>query len=87
MLDEEATKDLLRGLRGHAVYLPCVIAAGTGMRRGEILALRWSEVDLGRSVLSVVRSLRICMYSPSSWKVGHRFRGASNLFLGVEFLH
>lgn len=27
------------------------------MRRGEILALRWSEVDLGRSVLSVVRSL------------------------------
>jgi hypothetical protein len=26
VLDEEATKDLLRGLRGHAVYLPCVIA-------------------------------------------------------------
>ena len=57
VLDEEATKNLLRGLRGHALYLPCVIAAGTGMRRGEILALRWSEVDLGRSVLSVVRSL------------------------------
>ncbi len=57
VLDEEATKTLLRGLRGHALYLPCVIAAGTGMRRGEILALHWSEVDLGRSVLSVVRSL------------------------------
>ncbi len=57
VLDEEATKQLLRSLRGHPVYLPSLIAVGTGMRRGEILGLHWSEVDLPRRVLAVIRSL------------------------------
>lgn len=33
------------------------LAAGTGMRRGELLALRWSEVDLEAGVVRVERSL------------------------------
>jgi integrase len=36
---------------------PCwVIAATTGLRRGELLGLRWADVDFGRQVLSVKRS-------------------------------
>lgn len=33
------------------------LAAGTGMRRGELLALRWSEVDLDAGVIRVERSV------------------------------
>jgi integrase len=33
------------------------LAAGTGMRRGEILALRWSDVDLDNGLLRVDRSV------------------------------
>lgn len=36
---------------------PCwVVAATTGLRRGELLGLRWVDVDLDREVLSVKRS-------------------------------
>lgn len=34
-----------------------VLAAGTGMRRGELLALRWSQVDLEAGVVVVERSV------------------------------
>jgi integrase len=33
------------------------LAASTGMRRGELLGLQWSDVDLGRGLLSVQRQL------------------------------
>jgi integrase len=33
------------------------LAAATGMRRGELLALRWSEVDLEKGVVAVERSV------------------------------
>jgi integrase len=43
------------------------LALATGMRRGELLALRWSDVDLGQSVLKVERSLE-------ETKAGPRFK-------------
>lgn len=33
------------------------LAAGTGMRQGELLALRWSDIDLDTGVVRVERSL------------------------------
>lgn len=33
------------------------LAVATGMRRGELLALRWSDVDLNAASLKVERSL------------------------------
>lgn len=38
-------------------YGPIVLALATGMRRGEIVALRWRDVDLAGSVLAVRGSL------------------------------
>jgi integrase len=35
------------------------LAAVTGMRRGELCALRWSDVDLGLAQLRVSRSLTV----------------------------
>jgi integrase len=43
------------------------LAVATGMRRGELLALRWSDVDLSAASLKVERSLE-------ETKAGLRFK-------------
>ena len=45
-LTVEQTKLLLKSVRHTTTYWPTLLAVATGMRRGEILALRWKNVDL-----------------------------------------
>jgi integrase len=56
-LTVEQSNQLLRSLAHTTTYWPVLIALATGMRRGEILALRWGNVDLDRGIVSVVESL------------------------------
>ena len=44
-------------LQGSALYVPAIVALFTGMRLSEILALRWSRVDLDRGVIEVREAL------------------------------
>ena len=48
---------LLQETAGTIYELPCAFAVATGMRRGEILGLRWSDLLADRSRLQVVRTL------------------------------
>ncbi len=48
---------LLEGLKGSYLYLPAYLAVWTGMRLGEILALRWEDVDLEAGIAYVRRTL------------------------------
>ncbi|MGH2625626.1 MAG: tyrosine-type recombinase/integrase [Anaerolineales bacterium] len=43
----------LDGIDGDRSYPPFFLAAHTGMRRGEVLGLRWRDVDLDRARLSI----------------------------------
>ncbi|BAQ15606.1 tyrosine-type recombinase/integrase [Methyloceanibacter caenitepidi] len=56
-LDEEETAKLLGLLDGNRLYAPVFLAVTTGLRRGEILGLRWSDMDLEAGTLTVVQSL------------------------------
>ncbi len=56
-LTAEQIGELLDGIQDHRLYTPAVIALGTGLRRGELLALRWQDVDLEKGYLQVGRSL------------------------------
>jgi hypothetical protein len=40
--------DVLAKLRGHVLFPIVAVALATGMRRGEILALRWTDLNLDR---------------------------------------
>jgi len=48
---------LLAAIKHTRIYWPVLLALSTGMRRGEVFALRWKNVDLARGHLSVVESL------------------------------
>jgi integrase len=47
----------LRGLAGDQLEVPILLGATTGMRRGEVLGLRWSDVDLDAGRLAVRQTL------------------------------
>lgn len=55
--DVAQTADLIGGIRGDPVYIPAMLAVLCGLRRGEICALRWRNVDLANRQMSVVESL------------------------------
>lgn len=56
-LDEENIATFLEAARSTPYYPLFYLALYTGMRRSEILALRWSDVDLYLCQISVVRTL------------------------------
>ena len=55
---EQASK-LLEVVRGHRLEMLLTLALTTGMRRGELLALRWSDVDLENGNIQVRRTVDI----------------------------
>ena len=54
---KEEQQLLLKELEGHRFYALFVLALGTGMRIGEILALKWSDVDFSLSEIKVHASI------------------------------
>jgi integrase len=57
ILTEDQVREALRRLRGRAIYPLVAVALATGMRRGELLALRWKDIDLDSAKLRVEQSL------------------------------
>jgi integrase len=53
----EQSTTLLDAIRGALLYWPVLLALTTGMRRGEILALRWKNVDFEKKAVRVVEAL------------------------------
>ncbi len=48
---------LLKAAENSKLYEPIFFAVNTGMRRGEIFALRWSDVDFENQLISIRRTL------------------------------
>ena len=58
VLDEAQATDMLRAAKGTSLYMPLLLALGPGMRRGEQLGLRWSDVDLEAGTATVNQGLQ-----------------------------
>jgi integrase len=54
-LDQSA--QLIEDARPSSLFIPILLALTCGLRRGEILALRWANVDLDKATLNVVESV------------------------------
>lgn len=57
VLRSDQIGELLNKIRDHRLYTLVVVALGTGLRRGELRALRWRDIDLEARSLRVERSL------------------------------
>ena len=66
--DAEEIATVLHKLEGHALYAIAAVDLATRLRRGELLALPWSNLDLDGACLRVERSLEEA-------KAGLRFKG------------
>jgi integrase len=57
VVDREGFDALLAKCADRRIFPLIVLAAATGMRRGELLALEWADVDWGKATLEVSKSL------------------------------
>lgn len=68
VLDEKQMATLLESLKGARLYMPILLAMTTGLRRGEVLGVRWRDVDLDGGTLAVRQSLQQVRGMPLSFK-------------------
>jgi integrase len=57
ILDKNEIATLINAAKEAGLYVPVLVAVTTGVRRGELLALRWSDIDLKAASLTVNQSL------------------------------
>lgn len=58
VLDEVQSAAMLHAAEGTDLHMPLLLALGTGMRRGELLGLRWADVNLDGRALVVAQTLQ-----------------------------
>lgn len=56
-LNREQTKALLEAAREEHLEVLYVLAVSTGLRQGELLGLKWGDVDLENGLIRVRRTL------------------------------
>src|SRR5262249_16727910 len=56
-VDASSTVEVLEAARSSRVFIPLLLGSLTGLRRGEIAALRWSEVKLEQGHIAVIAAM------------------------------
>lgn len=59
VLDADELRTLVDGFRGSVLFPIIAVAAFTGARRNEILALRWSDLDVTAKTLRIERAVEL----------------------------
>ncbi len=50
---------LFEVLKGHQLELPCLVAAFYGLRRSEVIGLRWDAINFEKNTITIKQGLRI----------------------------
>lgn len=57
ILSSHEQQKFIESIKGHNLEVLFLVALGTGLRLGELLGLKWSDIDFNTSILTVHRSL------------------------------
>jgi integrase len=80
-LDEEELNRLVDGFRNTALHLFIAIAAGTGMRRNEVLGLQWVDFSEADKTLKVERSVEQTKGGGATFKQPKTRRGIRSVVI------
>ncbi len=72
---------MLAAVRSTPLYPVAILALGTGMRRGELFALRWQDVDLNAGKLEVKQSIEEVRHKALRFKEPKSARGRRGISL------
>lgn len=72
ILTEEEVERFCAAARKSRYYALLLLGVATGMRVGEILALRWRDLDLNAGIVRVGRTLSLGEYVPPKSRAGRR---------------
>jgi integrase len=78
---ETTIAPMLAALRGSELYAPAVVTIYTGLRRGELLALRWSDIDLENGAIRIERALTETAAEGITFKVPKTASGVRTISL------
>lgn len=56
-MSDKQTVELIKKAQNTDIYVPVMLAIYTGARRGEILGLRWNNVDLEKGSIKIIDNL------------------------------
>jgi integrase len=92
ILDRAGITTIITDLRDHALYGRAIVALFTGMRLGEILALRWRNVDLSGKMIAVREALEETkahgvQFKMPKTRAGRRDIGLPDLVVDVLRVH
>jgi integrase len=85
-LDAEQLRALVEGFRGLTLFPIVVVAAFTGARRNEILALRWSDLDITNKMLRIERALEYTKATGLTFKEPKTERGKRTITIDDDLL-
>jgi integrase len=86
ILDPDQLTALARGFEGRPLYGIVRVAIGTGMRRNEILALRWADVDFDKATIAVCRSVEETKLNGRTVKEPKTDRGRRVIMIDANLL-
>jgi integrase len=86
VLDQEQLRTLVEGFRGSVLFPIVCVAAFTGARRNEILALRWSDLDDRAKTLRIERAIDMVHGRPVGFKTPKTERGKRTIAIDDDLV-
>jgi integrase len=83
-IDAAETVEVLAKLEGGELYVPAMLAVRCSLRRGEVLALRWTDVDLDGCRLRVERACDPSKANRGGYKPPKSKKGRRMVPFGVD---
>lgn len=80
-LQPEDGAKMLEALRSTRMFIPALLAMTCGLRRGEVLGLRWADVNFDNETLSIVQTLEQVGRDKPRFKQPKSLRSVRNILM------